>query len=138
MPHLSVDVPESDLAGRESALIARLTDAVVDVYGPRAREVAVVRLNGVPAGRWGIGGIPAASPSPAVTFGIKEAAFARPDVIAALAAGVTEAIAGVLGDHVRDGVTIDFVGTRDDRTATGGKMSAAALPASGPDAAGGA
>jgi phenylpyruvate tautomerase PptA (4-oxalocrotonate tautomerase family) len=123
VPHLSVDVLESDLAGQESALIAHLTDAVVDVYGPWAREIAVVRLNGVPAARWGVGGVPAVTPPPAVTFGIKEAAFERPDMIAALAAGVTDAIAGVLGAHVRDGVTIDFVGTRDGRTAIGGKIS---------------
>ncbi|MDR7277415.1 tautomerase family protein [Catenuloplanes atrovinosus] len=122
MPHLSVDVLESDLAGRESALIARLTDAVAEVYGPWARDIAVVRLNGVPAGRWGIGGVPATAPAPAVTFGIKEAAFGRPEMIAALASGVTDAIAGVLGDHVRDGVTIDFIGSREGRSASGGKI----------------
>jgi phenylpyruvate tautomerase PptA (4-oxalocrotonate tautomerase family) len=123
VPHLSVDVLESDLAGNESALIARLTDAVVDVYGPWAREIAVVRLHGVPSARWGIGGVPAVAPAPSVTFGIKEAAFARPEMIAALASGVTDAIAGVLGAHVRDGVTVEFVGSPDGRTAVGGTVS---------------
>ncbi|GAB7044118.1 MULTISPECIES: tautomerase family protein [Catenuloplanes] len=122
MPHLSVDVHEPDLAGREAALIARLTDAVAEVYGAWARDVAVVRLHGVPPGRWGIGGVPAPAPAPAVTFGVREGAFARPDMIAALATGVTDAIAGVLGDHVRDGVTIEFTGTREGRSATGGKL----------------
>ncbi|WP_033342116.1 tautomerase family protein [Catenuloplanes japonicus] len=123
MPHLRVDVLESDLAGNEAALIAGLTDAVVEVYGPWAREIAVVRLHGVVASRWGIGGVTAVAPAPSVTFGIKEAAFARPEMIAALASGVTEAIAGVLGDRVRDGVTVEFVGTPDGRTAVGGKIS---------------
>ena len=48
---------ESELAGRETPLIATLTEAVVAVYGEWAREIVEVRLIGVPAGRWGIGGV---------------------------------------------------------------------------------
>lgn len=120
MPHLAVHALESDLTGRETALIARLTDAVAAVYGPWARDVAVVQLFGLPPGRWGIGGKPASHPAPHVTFGIKEEAFARTASIDALAAGVTDAIATVIGDRVRPGVTIDFIGTPDGRTAVGG------------------
>jgi phenylpyruvate tautomerase PptA (4-oxalocrotonate tautomerase family) len=79
MPHLTVHVMESDLAGREKNLIKELTDAVVTVYGDWARSIVVVQLIGLPATRWGVGGKPASAPAPRVTFGIKEAAFSRPD-----------------------------------------------------------
>lgn len=126
MPHLDVYALESDLAGREEALIGGLTEAVVAVYGEWARAIAVVRLIGLPAGRWGIGGKPVAAPAPSVTFGINEKALARPDaaaIVAGLAAGVTGALAEVIGEHVRDGVTIDFVGQADDRFAAGGVVT---------------
>ncbi|WP_426505040.1 hypothetical protein ACPPVO_45995 [Dactylosporangium sp. McL0621] len=123
MPHLSVHVLERDLAGRETALIENLTEAVVAVYGEWARSLAVVHLIGLPANRWGIGGTPAESPAPTVTFGIKEGAFARPDadeVVARLVAGVTDAIVGVFGERVRAGVTVELVGTLPGRTGVGG------------------
>ena len=128
MPHLTVHALENDLAGRETALIERLTDAVVAVYGGWARDIAVVRLIGRPPGRWGIGGKPAQSPAPSITFGIKEAAFGRPDaagIVARLASGVTDAVAGVLGERVREGVTVEFVATPAGRTAIGGVVDAA-------------
>lgn len=123
MPHLSVYVLESDLAGRETALIEKLTDAVVAVYGEWARSLAVVRLIGLPPHRWGIGGTPARAPSPSVTFGIREAAFRRPDadhIVARLVAGVTDAVVDVFGDRVRAGVTVDLVGTPAGRSGIGG------------------
>jgi phenylpyruvate tautomerase PptA (4-oxalocrotonate tautomerase family) len=116
MPHLTVHASESDLAGREADLIGKLTEAVVAVYGEWAREIAVVRLVGVPAGRWGIGGKPAEAPPPAVTFGIRATVFDRPDatdLLSRLTAGVTDAVAAVLGERVRPGVTVEFVGTPD-------------------------
>ena len=125
MPHLTVHALESDLAGREADLIAGLTDAVVAVYGDWAREIAQVRLVGVPAGRWGIGGRPAESPAPAVTFGIREGAFHRPDsaeLLGRLAAGVTDAVVAVVGERVRPGVTVDFVGEPAGRTGLGGVL----------------
>jgi phenylpyruvate tautomerase PptA (4-oxalocrotonate tautomerase family) len=123
MPHLSVHVLESDLAGRETTLIQNLTEAVVTVYGEWARGLVDVKLIGLPPARWGIGGVPAQSPSPYVSFGIKEAAFSRPDadeIVARLIAVVTEAIVDVFGERVRDGVTVDLVATVAGRTGIGG------------------
>lgn len=123
MPHLSVHVLESDLAGRETALIEELTEAVVAVYGEWARPITVVRLIGLPPHRWGVGGAPARAPSPTVTFGIREAVFARPDadeIVARLVAGVTDAVVTVFGERIRAGVTVELVGTPAGRTAIGG------------------
>jgi len=123
MPHLSVHVLESDLAGREPELIQKLTDAVVAVYGEWARSIAVVRLIGLPPHRWGIGGTPAEAPAPSVTFGIREAAFKRPDandIVARLVSGVTDAIVDVYGERVRPGLTVELVGTPVGRTGIGG------------------
>jgi phenylpyruvate tautomerase PptA (4-oxalocrotonate tautomerase family) len=123
MPHLTVLAVENDLVGREAALIEALTDAVVDVYGDWARDIAVVHLIGLPASRWGIGGKQAQAPSPSVTFGIREAAFSRPDaqeIVARLISGVTDAIVAVFGERVRSGVTVELVGAPADRTGIGG------------------
>ncbi|MER7077292.1 Phenylpyruvate tautomerase PptA, 4-oxalocrotonate tautomerase family [Saccharopolyspora kobensis] len=123
MPHLDVHVLESDLTGRETELIEKLTDAIVAVYGEWARSIAVVRLIGMPPNRWGIGGKPAQAPAPSVTFGIREAAFSRPDadeIVARLVAGVTDAIVDVFGERVRAGVTVELVGTPAERTGIGG------------------
>jgi phenylpyruvate tautomerase PptA (4-oxalocrotonate tautomerase family) len=123
MPHLSVHALESDLVGRETALIEKLTDAVVAVYGEWARSIAVVQLIGLAPNRWGIGGTPAQAPSPSVTFGIKEAAFSRPDaheIVARLVSGVTDAVVDVLGERVRAGVTVELVGSPPGRTGIGG------------------
>jgi phenylpyruvate tautomerase PptA (4-oxalocrotonate tautomerase family) len=123
MPHLTVHVLDSDLVGREGDLIEALTDAVVAVYGEWARDIAVVHLIGLPASRWGIGGRPAQAPSPSVTFGIKEAAFSRPDaeeIVGRLISGVTDAVVAVFGERVRSGVTVELVGTPAGRTGIGG------------------
>ncbi|MFF5288397.1 tautomerase family protein [Paractinoplanes globisporus] len=127
MPHLTVHARETDLTGREPALIEALTDAVVDVYGEWAREIAVVLLIGVPEGRWGIGGKLAEAPAPRVTFGIRAAVFDRPDatdVLSRLTTTVTDAIASVLGAQMRPGVTVEFVGSPDGRTGVGGALVA--------------
>lgn len=123
MPHLNVHVLESDLAGQELALIEKLTDAVVSVYGDWARSTVVVRLIGLPPSRWGIGGSPAQAPWPSVTFGIREGVFSRPDadeIVARLVGGVTDAIVDVFGERVRAGVMVEFVGTPAGRTGVGG------------------
>jgi phenylpyruvate tautomerase PptA (4-oxalocrotonate tautomerase family) len=123
LPHLDVHALESDLVGREAPLIEKLTDAVVAVYGEWARPTVIVRLIGLPANRWGVGGVPARAPSPTVTFGIREAVFQRPDaddVVARLVAGVTDAVAGVIGERVRAAVTVEFVGVPAGRTGFGG------------------
>ena len=111
MPHLTVHVLESDLAGRESTLIAELTEAVVAGYGEWARPIAVVQLIGMPADRWGIGGVPAEAPPPRVTFGIRASGRRRPDaeqIVIGLTAGVTEAVDRAFGG--KTGTTVDFVG----------------------------
>ncbi|WP_433796128.1 tautomerase family protein [Actinoplanes sp. CA-252034] len=126
MPHLSVHVLESDLSGRETALISALTDAVVTVYGEWARGLVDIRLIGLPPHRWGIGGKPAEQPPPFVTFGIKEAAFSRPDadeIVARLVTVVTDALADVFGERVRDGVTVELVATPAGRTGIGGVVA---------------
>ena len=125
MPHLTVHAAESDLTGREPELIAALTDAVVAVYGEWAREIAVVQLVGIPPGRWGIGGRPADAPAPRVTFGIKDAAFSRPDaddIVTRLVTGVTDALVTVFGERVRAGTTVELVGTPAGRSGVGGEV----------------
>ena len=125
MPHLLVHALDRDLDGREADLIATITDAIVAVYGDWAREHAVVQLIGFAPGRWGIGGKPVPSPAPRVTFGIRDGVFSRPDgpdILGRLAAGVTDAITAVIGEHVREGTTIEFVGAPDGRTAVGGVL----------------
>ncbi|HLU58650.1 MAG TPA: hypothetical protein VKZ81_24585 [Pseudonocardia sp.] len=125
MPHLVVYASEPDLQGREADVISALTDAVVAVYGEWAREIAVVQLVGIPVGRWGIGGKPAKDPAPRVTFGIKDAAFSRPDaddIVAGLVKGVTEALVGVFGERVRAGTTVELVGTPAGRSGVGGEV----------------
>lgn len=125
MPHLAVHVLEEKLAGNEPALIASLTDAVVAIYGEWAREIAVVQLIGVPVGRWGVGGRQVTDVEPAVTFGIKEAAFDRPDAVdlaSRLVGEVTDALVAVLGEHVRTGATVELVGVPEGRSAVGGVL----------------
>ena len=125
MPHLSVHALESDLAGTETDLIKTLTDAVVAVYGEWARSTVVVQLIGLPPNRWGIGGAPAQTPAPRVTFGIRESVFARPDaneIVARLATEITNAIAKVLGEQVRPQTTLELIATPAGRTAIGGAV----------------
>jgi phenylpyruvate tautomerase PptA (4-oxalocrotonate tautomerase family) len=126
MPHLTARVPEAQLAGREPALITALTDAVVQVYGEWARGLVVVHLDGVPQGRWGIGGRAADDAAPAITFGIREAALTRPggsEIAARLIAGLTDAAASVLGEQARGGTTVELVATPAGRVGLGGAIS---------------
>lgn len=125
MPHLTVHALEHQLAGREEDLTTALTEAVAAVYGEWARSIAVVQLVGLPAGRWAVGGVSRKTVAPAVTFGIRAGALTRPetpDFLRRLATGVTDAIAAVLGEDVRAGTVVEFVGQRDDLTAVGGQI----------------
>jgi phenylpyruvate tautomerase PptA (4-oxalocrotonate tautomerase family) len=127
MPHLTARVPETRLAGHEPALITALTDAVVEVYGEWARDLVVVHLDGIPRGRWGVGGRAADDAAPAITFGIREAALARPDgeeIAARLVAGLTDAVASVLGEQARGGTSVELVATPAGRTGLGGEIFA--------------
>lgn len=126
MPHLTVRVPETRLAGHEPALISALTDAVVAVYGEWARGLVVVHLDGIPQGRWAVGGEAADDAAPAITFGIREAALTRPDgdqIAARLVAGLTDAVAGVFGEQVRSGTTVELVATPAGRTGLAGAIA---------------
>jgi phenylpyruvate tautomerase PptA (4-oxalocrotonate tautomerase family) len=126
MPHLTARVPEARLVGHEPALITALTDAVVQVYGEWARDLVVVQLEGIPQGRWGIGGKAVDDAAPAITFGIREAALTRPDgreVAARLVAGLTDAVAGVLGEEARSGTSVELVATPEGRSGLGGTIS---------------
>ena len=126
MPHLTARVPEAQLAGREPALITTLTDAVVEVYGEWARDIVVVHLDGIPRGRWGVGGRAADDAAPAITFGIREAALTRPggsEIAARLVAGLTDAVASVLGEQARGGTSVELVATPEGRTGIGGTIS---------------
>jgi phenylpyruvate tautomerase PptA (4-oxalocrotonate tautomerase family) len=126
MPHLTARVPEAQLAGHEAALIAALTDAVVGVYGEWARDLVVVHLDGVPRGRWGVSGRAVDDAAPAITFGIREATLTRPDgsqIAARLVARLTDAVAGVLGEHARNGTSVELAATPEGRSALGGAIS---------------
>ena len=126
MPHLTARVPEAQLAGREPALITALTDAVVQVYGEWARDLVVIHLDGIPQGRCGIGGRVADDAAPAITFGIREAALSRPDgreIAARLVAGLTDAVASVLGEQTRDGTSVELIATPGGRAGLGGVIS---------------
>jgi phenylpyruvate tautomerase PptA (4-oxalocrotonate tautomerase family) len=126
MPHLTARMPETLLGGHEPALIAALTDAVVGVYGEWARSRVVVQLDGVPRGRWGVGGTAVDDAGPAITLGVREAALARPDgseIAARLVAGLTDAVAGVFGERIRSGTSVELVATPAGRTGHAGVIS---------------
>ena len=75
---------------------------------------------------WGIGGKPADDAAPAITFGIREAALTRPggsEVAARLVAGLTDAVASVLGEQTRGGTSVELVATPEGRTGIGGTIS---------------
>ncbi|MFF0488399.1 4-oxalocrotonate tautomerase family protein [Nocardia sp. NPDC004068] len=129
MPHLTLYALEPQLAGREDALVAGLTDAVVAVYGEWARRLVAVRLVGVPSGRWAVGGVRGENVAPSVEFGIKAGALARPDgpeIAGRLAAGVTDVLAEVFGERFRDDIMIEFHPQHDARIALGGRLLDAA------------
>lgn len=125
MPHLTVHALEAQLSGHEADLIARLTDAVTSVYGEWARDLVVVQLAGLAAGRWAVGGVVHPDVAPTVTFAIREKALTGadgPQIAARLVEAVTDAVATTLGEERRRGIVVDLVGTRDDRTAVGGHL----------------
>lgn len=125
MPHLTVHALEPQITGREDDLVTRLTDAVTAVYGEWARDLVAVRLVGVAVGRWAVGGVARREVAPTVTFAIRETALTRadgPQIAARLVAAVTDAVAAALGEQHRDGIVVDLVATRDDRTAVGGRL----------------
>ena len=84
-----------------------------------------MQLIGLPAGRWAVGGQFLKTVSPAVTFGVREAVFTRPDaheLIPKLIASGTDAIASVFGQQSRAGITVELVATPAGRTGVGGVL----------------
>lgn len=61
MPLIQVTLIEGRPDQAKAALIARLTDAVVDTLGAPRESVRVI-LQEVPAAHWGVGGVPKAVP----------------------------------------------------------------------------
>jgi phenylpyruvate tautomerase PptA (4-oxalocrotonate tautomerase family) len=128
MPHVTLHALEADLTGREPRLIEELTDAVVSVYGEWSRGSVDVRLIGIPPGRWARGGVPVTTAAPAVTFGLREEVFARPDaavVTARLVAAFTDAVTAVFGADCRDDVLVELVGQPTSRSGLGGTVISA-------------
>jgi 4-oxalocrotonate tautomerase len=59
MPYIDVRIYEGRLTeASEKDLIARLTDAVAEVFGDDIRPATWITLTGVPERRWGIAGTP--------------------------------------------------------------------------------
>lgn len=123
MPHFNVQMFEEALDGEvEPATIRALTDAIVEVYGERARELAVVEIFGIPRHRWGVGGVPATEHRPTVTLAMREPALhVIDDAPARLIASITDAMAGVLGDAVRDHLAVTIVGIPTGRSGVAGQ-----------------
>ena len=127
MPHLTVHALEDDLTGREAALAEALTDSIAAVYGEWARELVIVQLVGVPVGRWAVGGRLVQTASPALSLGVREAMFARPDadeLIRRLIASLTDAAASVFGEQSRARTTVELIATPAGRTGVGGRPEA--------------
>jgi phenylpyruvate tautomerase PptA (4-oxalocrotonate tautomerase family) len=126
MPHLTVSATESQISGRETALITGLTDAVAAVYGEWARPLVVVHLVAVPSGRWAVGGrVVDADAAPEVRFGIRAGALTRPDgidIARRLVAAVTDAVAAALGERLREAVLVELVPQPDDQVGVGGTL----------------
>ncbi|MFH8518426.1 4-oxalocrotonate tautomerase family protein [Streptomyces gelaticus] len=126
MPHFEVRIHEEELDGKaEPRLILALTDALVRVYGERARSMAVVELFGIPRHRWGIGGVPAAVNAPVVSLNVREVALNLPGVDnapARLITSITDAVAEVFGESVREHVVVQIVGVPAGRSGVAGEV----------------
>ncbi|KJY39468.1 hypothetical protein VR45_02705 [Streptomyces sp. NRRL S-495] len=127
MPHYTVHIREEALDGTvEPKLISALADAVGAVYGQEFRRLVGVDLIGVPQHRRGVGGEPVDHDAPLVTLSMREAAYhvpEVPDAPARLVAATTDALAGVLGEAVREQVVVTIVGVPDGRTGVGGAVA---------------
>ena len=124
MPHFNVHMFEEALDSEvERATIRALTDALVEVYGERVRELAVVEIIGIPRHRWGIGGTPATEHRPTVTLHMREPALHRvDDAPRRLIASITDAMARVLGDDIRAHLGVTVVGIPVGRSGVAGEV----------------
>jgi phenylpyruvate tautomerase PptA (4-oxalocrotonate tautomerase family) len=109
MPHLQVRLATDELDGDvEPRLIASLTDAIVAVYGEWARPIAVIDIEGIPAGRSGVGGVRTAV-APIAVMGVRPDALYPPDGdarAAALIESLTAAVGTVLGAPTAERTTV--------------------------------
>ncbi|GAA2833833.1 tautomerase family protein [Crossiella cryophila] len=124
MPHFAVRVLEESLDRRvESGLITELTEAVVRVYGERARELVVVELLGVPRRRWAVGGAVVRGNPVEVVLHMREHALRLPDIgdlPARLISAITDGVVAVLGEAARAGVGVRVAGVPAGRSGVGG------------------
>jgi len=127
MPHFTVHISEAVLDRQtEEGLIRGLTDAVDSVHGERFTHLVAVDLIGIPRGRRGLGGKPTAQVSPNITLSLREAAYRHPDVPdapAQLISAITESVVGVLGEQVREQVTVGLSATPEGRSGAGGRVA---------------
>ncbi|MGW7253650.1 hypothetical protein [Streptomyces sp. NPDC054834] len=127
MPHFTVHISESVLDRKvEEGLIRGLADAVGSVYGEQFRRLVAVDLIGIPPHRRGIGGAPSDQAAPSITLSLREAAYRHPkvpDAPAQLIASITEAVAGVLGEEVREQVTVGLPAVPEGRSGVGGQVA---------------
>ncbi|MFE6777539.1 4-oxalocrotonate tautomerase family protein [Streptomyces sp. NPDC057702] len=125
MPHFQVRMHEEELDGQvEGRLVRSLTRALVQVYGERARALAVVEIFGVPRHRWGVGGVPGGAHAPAVTLHVREAALRLPgveDVSGRLIRAITDAVVDACGAD-RERVAVQLVGVPAGRSGVGGEV----------------
>jgi phenylpyruvate tautomerase PptA (4-oxalocrotonate tautomerase family) len=125
VPHFNVHMFEEALDGEvEPAIIRALTDALVAVYGERARGLAVVEIVGIPRHRWGIGGVPAVEHRPTVTLHLREPALHLvDDAPERLIAAITNAMTRVLGDGSRAHLAVTIVGIPTGRSGVAGQVA---------------
>jgi len=128
MPHFEVQIHEEALGGEESPvsgqLIKELTEAALKVYPESFRKLVGVEIFGVPRGRWGVGGKVTDELWPTVTLRTREGLFHHPDLTEApaqLISAITDAVAAVLGESVRERVTVRLVGVPAGRSGVGGE-----------------
>ena len=123
MPHFTVQLRETDLDGTaEPKLIQGLADAIGQVYGEQLRSLAVVEIFGVPDGRWGVGGAPAATPAPVVNLNLRAAALEIDGAPERLITAITDAVAAALGESVRSEVTVGLTAVPPGRSGVGGAV----------------
>ncbi|MYW65627.1 hypothetical protein GTY65_16405 [Streptomyces sp. SID8379] len=126
MPHFTVHITESALTDTtEKALISELTDAVGSVFGDGFRDLVAVDLVGIPAHRRAIGGTTITRAAPTVTLSLREGAYRHPqvpDAAARLVVAITDAVAGALGEQVREEVTVSLEAVPAGRSGAGGQV----------------
>lgn len=72
MPLVTIDVIKDVFTGKQKQeLIARVTEAMIDVEGENMRGVTWVKISEVASGEWGVGG------QPLTTEAVKDLAAGR-------------------------------------------------------------